>query len=140
MQTRKQYFIFSQQEENGFSQTQAQVMIFRRVIIMNHYHSVQNQIALIPLSVSSLILSQKGINFFSRHLKAIQAHRRDLNLPSGSTTRILIFYFPLVEEHLGTSREDVDTLPPPAMINSLSRLRHAETPKQNKSESHHMLS
>lgn len=137
---KKNISFFPQQEENGFSQTQAQAMIFCRAIIMNHYHFVPNQIALISLSLSSLIVSQKGINFFSRHFKAIRAHRRDLNLPSGSKTSILIFYFPLVEEHLGTSQEDVDTLPLPAMINLRSQFRHTEILQQNKSEPHHILS
>lgn len=123
-----------------FLRHKAQVIIFCRVIIMNHYYSVQNQIALISLSVSSLSLSQKGINFFSRHFKAIQAHRRDLNLSAGSKSSTLIFYFPLVEEHLGTSQEDVDTLPLPAMTNLLSQPRHTEIVQQNKSQSHHTLS
>lgn len=82
---------------------------------MNHYHSVQNQIALIPSS--SLILSQEGLHFFLRHFKEIQAHSRHLNLPSSSQTSSLVFYFPLVEKHLRTSGGGADTPPLPVMIN-----------------------
>lgn len=81
---------------------------------MNHYHSVQNQIALIPSS--SLILSQEGLHFFLRHFKEIQAHSRHLNLPSSSQTSSLVFYFPLVEKHLRTSGGGADTPPLPVMI------------------------